>query len=75
MRSLRILPLGLALEPSGHPGAGFHACLDDVLALGRELLRPAAISPASLAEMTISGFEGVYLIALSIRLRNTFARC
>ncbi len=35
-------PLGLGLDPGGHPGAGMHGSLDDVLALGRELLAPRA---------------------------------
>ncbi len=31
-----------ALDPSGDPGSGMHASLDDVLAVGRELLLAAA---------------------------------
>ena len=38
-------PLGLALDPEGHPGAGMHASLDDVLAIARELLGPRLIAP------------------------------
>lgn len=52
-------PLGLSLDPRGHPGAGFHACLDDVLALGRELLRPTVIAAETLAEMTSVQFHGL----------------
>ena len=52
-------PLGLALDPSGHPGAGMHACLDDVLALGRELLAPTVIDGETLAEMTSVQFPGL----------------
>src|SRR3954452_8440065 len=33
-------PLGIGLDPSGHPGAGMRASLDDFRALGRELLAP-----------------------------------
>jgi CubicO group peptidase (beta-lactamase class C family) len=45
-------PLGLGLDPHGHPGAGMHACLEDVLALGRELLAPTLIARETLTEMT-----------------------
>jgi CubicO group peptidase (beta-lactamase class C family) len=52
-------PLGLALDPRGHPGAGMHASLDDVLALGRELLRPTLVAPETHAEMTSAQFPGL----------------
>lgn len=52
-------PLGLRLDPSGHPGAGYHACLDDVLALGRELLRPTLVAPATHEAMTHVQFPGL----------------
>jgi CubicO group peptidase (beta-lactamase class C family) len=52
-------PLGLTLDPAGHPGAGFHASLDDVLALGRELLEPTLIAAETLAEMTSTQFPGL----------------
>ena len=52
-------PLGLHLDPVGHPGAGMHASLDDVLALGRELLAPTLIAPETLAEMTSVQFPGL----------------
>lgn len=52
-------PLGLSLDPGGHPGAGMHACLADVLALGRELLEPTLIDPRALAEMTAVQFPGL----------------
>ncbi len=52
-------PLGLALDPRGHPGAGMHACLEDVLALGRELLAPTLIAAETLAEMTTVQFPGL----------------
>jgi CubicO group peptidase (beta-lactamase class C family) len=54
-----VRPLGLALDPHGHPGAGMHACLDDVLALGRELLSPRLVAPETLAEMTSVQFPGL----------------
>jgi len=52
-------PLGLGLDPEGHPGAGMHASLDDVLALGRELLEPTVIAPETLAEMVAVQFPGL----------------
>ena len=33
-------PLGIGLDPEGDPGSGMHASLDDLLAIGRELLVP-----------------------------------
>jgi CubicO group peptidase (beta-lactamase class C family) len=52
-------PLGLALRTTGHPGAGMHGCVDDLLALGRELLAPTIIAPETLAEMTAVQFPGL----------------
>ena len=52
-------PLGLGLDPSGHPGADMRACLDDVLAFGRELLRPTLVAPETLTEMTSVQFPGL----------------
>jgi CubicO group peptidase (beta-lactamase class C family) len=52
-------PLGLGLDPSGHPGAGMHADLDDVLALGRELLAPSLVAPETHAEMVSVQFPGL----------------
>ncbi|MGZ8687647.1 MAG: serine hydrolase domain-containing protein [Gaiellaceae bacterium] len=53
------VPLGLGLDPHGHPGAGMHACLEDVLALGRELLAPTLIARETLTEMTSVQFPGL----------------
>ena len=44
-------PLGVALDPSGHPGAGMHGSLGDVLAFGRELLAPRLVAAETHAEM------------------------
>ena len=52
-------PLAIALDPHGHPGAGMHASLEDVLAIGRELLAPTLIAPETLAEMTAVQFPGL----------------
>ncbi|MFN0154103.1 MAG: serine hydrolase domain-containing protein [Gaiella sp.] len=52
-------PLDLALDPSGHPGAGFHGSLADVLAIGRELLRPTLVAPETAEEMRAVQFPGL----------------
>jgi CubicO group peptidase (beta-lactamase class C family) len=52
-------PLGLALDPTGHPGSGMHASLEDVLALARELLRPTLVAPETHVEMTSVQFPGL----------------
>ena len=52
-------PLAIGLDPAGHPGAGMHACVDDVLALGREFLAPTLVAPETLAEMTSVQFPGL----------------
>jgi CubicO group peptidase (beta-lactamase class C family) len=45
VRGAVVQPLALGLDPEGHPGAGMHASLEDVLALGRELLRRGSSPP------------------------------
>jgi CubicO group peptidase (beta-lactamase class C family) len=52
-------PLGIGLDPRGHPGADMRACLEDVLAFGRELLAPTLIAEETLAEMTTVQFPGL----------------
>jgi CubicO group peptidase (beta-lactamase class C family) len=52
-------PLGLQLDPTGHPGAGMHACLDDMLAFARELLAPRLVAPETHAEMVAAQFPGL----------------
>jgi CubicO group peptidase (beta-lactamase class C family) len=52
-------PLGIGLDPSGHPGAGMHASLDDILALGRELLAPRLVAPETHEEMVSVQFPGL----------------
>jgi CubicO group peptidase (beta-lactamase class C family) len=58
-RAAVVEPLALALDPSGHPGAGMHCSLDDVLALGRELLRPRLVAPETHTELTTVQFPGL----------------
>jgi CubicO group peptidase (beta-lactamase class C family) len=52
-------PLGLGLDPTGDPGSGMHASLEDVLALCRELLSPTILAGETLAEMTSVQFPGL----------------
>ncbi len=52
-------PLGLRLDPAGHPGAGMHACLEDLLAFGRELLRPRLVAAETHEEMVRVQFPGL----------------
>ncbi|RDI74521.1 Beta-lactamase [Gaiella occulta] len=59
LREAVCAPLRIGLDPEGHPGAGMHACLDDVLALGRELLAPRLVAPETHAEMVAVQFPGL----------------
>jgi CubicO group peptidase (beta-lactamase class C family) len=52
-------PLELALDPSGDPGSGMHASLDDVLAIGRELLWPRLVADETRDEMVGVQFPGL----------------
>jgi CubicO group peptidase (beta-lactamase class C family) len=59
VRAAVVDPLDLGLDPGGDPGSGMHASLDDVLALGGELLTPTVVAPETLAEMTSVAFPGL----------------
>jgi len=59
VRAAVVEPLGLTLDPSGHPGSGMHASLADVLALGRELLAPRLVAAETHAEMVRVQFPGL----------------
>ena len=52
-------PLGLGARFEGRPGSGLHGALDDLLAVGRELVAPTLISPETLAEATSVAFPGL----------------
>jgi CubicO group peptidase (beta-lactamase class C family) len=52
-------PLGLRLDPSGDPAAGMHASLEDVLAIGRELLAPRLVADETRDEMVSVQFPGL----------------
>jgi len=52
-------PLEIGLDPSGDPGSGMHASLEDVLAIGRELLAPRLVAGETRNEMTSVQFPGL----------------
>ena len=52
-------PLGLSASLDGSPASGVSGTLDDLLALGRELLAPSLIAPETLAEATAVAFPGL----------------
>jgi len=59
VREAVVAPLHLGLDPSGHPGAGMHGSLDDVLTLGRELLAPVLVAGETYDEMVRVQFAGL----------------
>jgi CubicO group peptidase (beta-lactamase class C family) len=52
-------PLGLTGSLAGSPASGYRGPLDDLLALGRELLAPTLVAPETLAEATTVQFPGL----------------
>ena len=60
VREAVCVPLRIGLDPSGDPGSGMHASLDDVLAIGRELLSPRLVADETRDEMV-----GVHFPSLS----------
>lgn len=52
-------PLGLSGRLGGSPAHGYRGPLDDLLALGRELLAPTLVAPETLAEATTVQFPGL----------------
>jgi CubicO group peptidase (beta-lactamase class C family) len=52
-------PLGLVGRFGGSPAHGYRGPLEDLLALGRELLRPSLVAPETLAEATTVQFPGL----------------
>jgi CubicO group peptidase (beta-lactamase class C family) len=59
VRAAVVEPLGLGLDPSGHPGAGMRGSLDDLLALARELLAPRLVADETHDEMVRVQFPGL----------------
>jgi len=54
-----VRPLGLVGRLGGSPAHGYRGPLDDLLAVGRELLQPTLIAPETLAEATTIQFPGL----------------
>ena len=54
-----VQPLGLSGSLAGSPAHGYRGPLDDLLALGRELLRPTLVAAETLAEATTVQFPGL----------------
>jgi CubicO group peptidase (beta-lactamase class C family) len=54
-----VQPLGLAGHLTGSPAHAYHGPLADLLALGRELLRPTLLADETLAEATTVQFPGL----------------
>ena len=54
-----VRPLGLAGRLRGSPAHGYRGPLDDLLALGRELLLPTLVAAETLAEATTVQFPGL----------------
>jgi CubicO group peptidase (beta-lactamase class C family) len=54
-----VQPLGLAGRLAGSPAHGYRGPLGDLLALGRELLRPTLVAGETLAEATSVQFPGL----------------
>jgi CubicO group peptidase (beta-lactamase class C family) len=52
-------PLAIGLDPSGDPGSGMHASLEDLLAVALELLAPTIVAGETLAELTSVQFPGL----------------
>ncbi len=52
-------PLGLAGRLDGSPAYGYRGTLDDLLAVGRELLQPTLVAAETLAEATAVQFPGL----------------
>ena len=59
LRQAVIEPLGLSASLDGSPASGVNGSLDDLLALGRELLAPRLIAPETLAEATAVAFPAL----------------
>jgi CubicO group peptidase (beta-lactamase class C family) len=54
-----VRPLGLAGRLAGSPAHGYRGPLDDLLALGRELLQPTLVAAETLTEATTVQFPGL----------------
>jgi CubicO group peptidase (beta-lactamase class C family) len=59
LRGAVLRPLGMGAELRGSPAADLCGTLDDLIALGHELLAPTIVAPETLAEATSVAFPGL----------------
>ena len=59
LREAVLQPLGLGARFEGRPGSGLAGSLDDLVAIGRELLAPTLVSAETLVEATTVQFPGL----------------
>jgi CubicO group peptidase (beta-lactamase class C family) len=59
LREAVLAPLEMAATLDGSPASGISGTLEDLLKLGRELLRPTLIAPETLAEAAAVAFPGL----------------
>jgi len=59
LRGAVLEPLGMRAELRGDAGSGLWGTLDDLLALGAELLEPTLVAPETLAEARTVQFDGL----------------
>ena len=59
LRGAVLEPLGMDARFDGRPGSGIYGSLDDLLAIGRELLAPALVSAETMAEAASVQFPGL----------------
>jgi CubicO group peptidase (beta-lactamase class C family) len=52
-------PLGIGLDPSGDPGSGMRASVDDLLVLARQFLEPTVVAAETRDEMIATQFPGL----------------
>jgi CubicO group peptidase (beta-lactamase class C family) len=59
VRAAVCIPLEIGVDPSGDPASGMHASLEDVLAIGGELLAPRLVAEETRDEMVSVQFPGL----------------
>jgi CubicO group peptidase (beta-lactamase class C family) len=59
VREAVVAPLGLGLDPTGDPAAGMSGSLDDILAVGRELVAPRLLADETRDELVNVQFPGL----------------
>jgi len=59
VREAVCVPLGIGLDPSGDPGSGMRASVDDLIVVARQLLEPTVVAPETRDEMIAVQFPGL----------------